>query len=117
MSSSKNITSLTADTVDNSQDYARRSWEYYKLKAFLHTSELSIILVKSLLYGFFGLMALILLSISLALYLAEAFDNVVLGYAAVGLVYLILLLAVHFSRRQLEKKLITKLSKSLLNDE
>lgn len=117
MSSNKKITSLTADTVDNSQDYVKHSWEYYKLKAFLHTSELSVILVKSLLFGFFGLMALILLSIALALYLTEVFDSAVWGHSLVGVLYLFLMFAVFLSRKKLEEKIIIKLSKSLLHDE
>lgn len=117
MGSTKKITTITADTVDNSQDYLKHSWEYYKLKAFLHTSELSVSLVKWLLYGFFGLMALLLLSIALALFLGEALDNNVLGYGLVGLLYVLLLVGVVLTRKNLEKKIIVKLSKSFLTDE
>lgn len=117
MSTTKKITTLTSDTFENSQDYVKNSWEYYKLKAFLHTSELSFSLVKYLLYGFLGLMALFLLSISLALYLGKLFENTVSGFATVGALYLILLFGVFLGRKKLEEKIIIKLSKSLLHDE
>ncbi|WP_299129054.1 phage holin family protein [uncultured Winogradskyella sp.] len=117
MGATKNIGALSAESFDNSQEYVKHSWEYYKLKLFMHSAELTTNIVKLSLYGFFALMGFLLLSLALAIFLGEVLNNSALGYICVGVSYFILIAILYFLRKKIEKFVILKLSKSVFNDE
>ncbi|MBS9464307.1 hypothetical protein KIM67_17925 [Flagellimonas sp. 389] len=117
MSTIKNISELTSASLDNSQEYAKNSWEYYKLKLFLHTAELSTSTVQIGIMTEMGLAMVLLLSISLALFMGEVFGSLSLGFLLVGLFYFFALFLVFLSRKKIERMIITRLSKTILNDD
>ncbi|MER3376561.1 MAG: hypothetical protein RIM83_18120 [Allomuricauda sp.] len=118
MSSLKKIGSVTAESIDNSQEYLKHSWEYYKLKLFMHTAELSIGSVKLVFFSILGMMALGLFSIALAIYLGDVLENLALGYVLTGALYILLMFVAYaLFRKKIEKRIIKKLSKTILRDE
>lgn len=118
MSSIKNIGKVTTESIDNSQEYVRHSWEYYKLKLFMHTAELSIGSVKLAFFSILGIMAVALFSIALAIYLGNVLENRALGYVLTGVLYIVLMFVVYaLFKKKVEKRIIQKLSKTILRDE
>ncbi|MFD2098158.1 hypothetical protein [Flagellimonas iocasae] len=118
MSSINNIGKVTTESIDNSQEYVKNSWEYYKLKLFMHTAELSIGSVKLAFFSILGMMAVALFSIALAIYLGNILENRALGYALTGILYIILMVVVYtLFKNKVEKRIIQKLSKTILRDE
>ncbi len=118
MSSLKKIGSVTTESIDNSQEYLKHSWEYYKLKLFMHTAELSIGTVKFVFFSILGMMAIGLFSIALAIYLGNLLENLALGYVLTGTLYIVVMFIVYaFFGKKIEKRIIKKLSKTILRDE
>lgn len=113
---SKKIGTITSESIDNSQDYLKNSWEYYKLKLFLHTAELSTTIIKYGVLSIFGLIALLLFSLALSIYLGNLTDSLALGFVIVGASYVLLLGLVLVLKTPLEGIIIKSLSKSILND-
>lgn len=116
MESTKKIGTLTTESIDNSQEYLKNSWEYYKLKLFMHSAELTTSILKYSLLGFCVLMGLILSSIALAIFLGSVFENEALGYIAVGTIYFVLMFILFLMRKTIEKIVVLRLSKSILHD-
>jgi hypothetical protein len=118
MSSLKKIGKVTTDSIDNSQEYLKHSWEYYKLKLFMHTAELSIGSIKLAFFSILGIMAIALFSIALAIYLGDVLENLALGYVLTGVLYIVLMFVIYaLFRKKVEKRIIKKLSKTILRDE
>ena len=118
MSSIKKIGTVTAESIDNSQEYLKNSWEYYKLKLFMHTAELSLGSVKLAFFSILGIMAIGLFSIALAIYLGTILESPALGYVLTGLLYILIMVVVYaLFKRKVERAIIQKLSKTILRDE
>ncbi|WP_036385742.1 hypothetical protein [Muricauda sp. MAR_2010_75] len=118
MSSLKKIGTVTTESIDNSQEYLKHSWEYYKLKLFMHTAELSIGTVKLAFFSILGMMAMGLFSIALSIYLGNLLENLALGYVLTGVLYIVLMLVIYaLFKEKIEKRIIKKLSKTILRDE
>ncbi len=114
---SKKLSTITSESIDNSQEYLKNSWEYYKLKLFLHTAEFSTTIIKYGILSIFGLIALLLFSLALSIYLGNLTESMSLGFLIVGAIYLVFLLLVLVLKNPLETKIIESLSKSILHDE
>lgn len=70
-----------------------------------------------LILGFFLLIALLFLSVSLAIFLGEYLNSIALGYLIVGVCYLILMFVLSlFLKKLLEKKILNKASAQFFND-
>lgn len=70
-----------------------------------------------LILGFFLLIALLFLSVSLAIYLGELLDSIALGYFIVGGGYLVIMfILILFLKKFLEKNLLRKASAQFFND-
>jgi membrane protein implicated in regulation of membrane protease activity len=70
-----------------------------------------------LILGFFLLIALLFLSVALAIYLGEYLDSIALGYLIVGGCYLILMFILSlFLKKFLEKKILNKASAQFFNE-
>ncbi|AWX43191.1 hypothetical protein HME9304_00178 [Flagellimonas maritima] len=117
MSSPKKLSTLTSKSFEDSQELIQHSWEYYKLKLFLHVAEFSTNLVKYSLIGSLGLFLLLFLSIALALYIGEAMGNTAIGFVIAALIYGLFLMVIIIMRKKIEKIIVSKLSKSMLHDE
>lgn len=117
MAAEKKISTITTESLDNSQELIQNSWEYYKLKLFYHTSEISISFIKYCMLGIFAIMAAVFLSIGLSIYIGEGVNSSSLGYAIVGGIYILLGMALVPFRGIIEKAIVKKLSKTLLRDE
>ncbi|OQD42416.1 hypothetical protein BUL40_10835 [Croceivirga radicis] len=113
----KKLGTITSESIDNSQELIENSWEYYKLKLFYHTSEISISFIKYFFVGMLSLLALLFLSVSMALFIGQGLDNSALGYLIVGGFYVLLGLVALPLKKWLEKTIIKKLSKTILRDE
>ncbi len=84
----------------------------------MHTAELSIGSVKLAFFSILEMMAIGLFSIALSIYLGNLLENLALDYALTGLLYLILMFAVYaLFKKKIEKRIIRKLSKTILRDE
>ncbi|NAY91750.1 hypothetical protein GTQ34_07465 [Muricauda sp. JGD-17] len=117
MSSSKKISAITSESLENSQEYFKNSWEYYKLKLFLHTAELSTALVKYAILGIFAFIAVVLLSVSLAIFLGQLLSSSSLGFLLTASLFVLLILVVFSIRKKLERYIVKKLAKSILHDD
>jgi len=67
--------------------------------------------------GFFFLIALIFLSVAVAIYLGNILDSIALGYLIVGVFYILLMIILSlFLKKTLEKILVKKASAQFFND-
>lgn len=117
MSSRKSIGHITSTSLENSQEYLRNSWEYYKLKLFLHTAELSTHIVKCGVLAILGISMLFMVSIAFALFLGELLNSLSLGFLIVGLSYSVALLVTYLLRGRIESLVVKGLAKNILEDE
>lgn len=70
-----------------------------------------------LILGFFLLIALLFLSVALAIYLGDILESIALGYLIVGGAYLILMFVLSlFLKKYLEKTILRKSSAQFFNE-
>ena len=84
----------------------------------MHTAELSIGTVKLAFFSIFGVMATALFSFALAIYLGDVLGNLALGYLLTGVLYVVIMVVAYaLFKKKIEKRIIQKLSKTILRDE
>ncbi len=111
------ITNNIEELKNNIRAFAHSNSEYYKLKIFKESIKGISSLVLFLLLGIFVSLALIFLSVAIAISINQALDHPSAGYYIVSGFYLLLfILALVFGKKLISKVLLVKLSKALFND-
>lgn len=101
----------------NLKAFAHSNAEYYKLKFFKKTMKGAIGLVQGLLLGIFFILALIFVSIAIAIVISEAIGSPSSGYFIVGGFYFLLFLGiVFFAKKPIERFLLVKVSRKFFKD-
>ncbi|QED38457.1 phage holin family protein [Antarcticibacterium arcticum] len=97
--------------------YQHSTAEYLKLIIYKKIVKSALSLVNILLIGFVSLIALLFLSIAVAISISNALDSPSAGYYIVGGFYvLLLILFFAFGRKVLEKTVLIKSSRNFFND-
>ncbi len=111
------ITDNFKEFTTATQDYIESSISYHKLDLFKKIMKGVVSGTYKLILSFFLLIALLFLSVALAIYLGELLDSLALGYLIIGLVYLVLMVVLtFFLKKFLEKNLLTKASAQFFNE-
>ncbi|MCM4159224.1 hypothetical protein FHG64_09540 [Antarcticibacterium flavum] len=111
------LTNSINDLKENIQAFKQSSAEYYKLSLYKGIVKGAISAVNAVLIGFFGLFALLFLSIAVAVYLSNLLDSPSAGYFIVGGFYLLLLILILvIGRKYIKKTILIKSSRSFFND-
>lgn len=111
------ITDNFKEFTTATQDYIESSISYHKLDLFKKVMKGVVSGSHKLILGFFLLIALLFLSVALAIYLGEYLDSIALGYLIVGGCYLILMFILSlFLKKFLEKKILNKASAQFFNE-
>lgn len=106
------LTNNLKGLTDNTQQYAKTTAEYYKLRLFKNGMKGLIGVANLTLRATFGLLFLLFVSIGLAIYIGEQMESASAGYFIVGGFYfLIFLLIFAFAAKPIEKMLLEKYSK------
>ncbi|WP_117880432.1 hypothetical protein [Aureibaculum luteum] len=99
----------------NIQSYIKSSEEYIKLKSFkalmIGITFITKLLIVSALVG----IALLILSLALAIFFGEVLDNLVFGFLIVGLFYALIGLLTYFLRNKVNSPLLKKFSNYYFN--
>lgn len=99
------------------QDYIESSISYHKLDLFKKVMKGLVSSSYYIILGFFFLVALIFLSVAMAIYLGNVLDNIALGYLIIGVFYIFLMIILSlFLKKTLEKILVKKASTQFFND-
>lgn len=111
------LTNSIDELKENIQAFAQSNAEYYKLQIFKSSAKGGSALVRFVLLFIFGLLAIVLLSVALAIVIGEALENASAGYFIVGGFYVLLcILVLVFGKKPLDKLFLTKLSKAFFGD-
>ncbi len=104
--------------TDNGQQYAKVTAEYYKLSLFKNGMRGLVSAANMAIRATFGLLALLFLSIGLAIVIGDALDSASKGYFIVGGIYIVIFLLIFlFAGKPLERMLLTKYSKMAFSDD
>ncbi len=93
------------------RQFISKTYEHTALKAFQLSALTVSMIAKLLVIGSLVSLGFVFLAISSAIALGAYFQNAALGYLAIGLLILFISLLVYFFRKQLENKVIAKMSK------
>ncbi|MDT0690462.1 phage holin family protein [Salegentibacter sp. F188] len=96
----------------NIKSYSKSNAEYFKLKAFKGGVKGVTAVVNLLLIFFFGVFALIFLSIAGAVAISAALDSPSAGFWIVGGFYLLLVILILLLRKKIGQFILTKASES-----
>lgn len=107
----KKLNNTTGKGTGLSKKYITASYKYTKLKLFQLTTLSISTIVKLFCIGGLVSFGLIFLSISVAIFLGEYYNNTAFGYAVVGLFFLMISLVIFLMRKNLEKRVIQKMAK------
>ncbi|MDR0801446.1 competence protein [Fluviicola sp.] len=108
----------TQQIQEEAKAYLESTIQYYKLWGFKIVMKSAKLVVKVLLLSFFLMMFLIFGSISAALAIGEALENIWLGFLIIAGVYLALILLLLFTRsRIIERQILRSFSTRFLNDQ
>lgn len=105
-----------SDADSTMRSYINTSREYYKLKAFKIASQGTSGLIKGLMVGILGALALLFLSLAAAWAIGNAIGGTAYGLLVVGAAYIVLALVAYLLRNKLNKPLLKKLSKYYFQD-
>jgi hypothetical protein len=101
-----------AELKENLRSFSQSNAEYFKLKAFKGGVKGVTAVVNILLLFFFGVFALIFLSIAGAIAISVALDSPSAGYWIVGGFYVFLVILIILLRKKIGKLILTKASES-----
>jgi hypothetical protein len=111
------LTNSINDLNDNIRALAYSSAEYYKLDLYKKIIKGAIFLVNMMLIGFVCLIALMFLSIAVAISIGEALGELSAGYYIVGGFYLLLFIIIwFFAKKPIERIILLKSSRTFFND-
>ncbi|MDG5492930.1 hypothetical protein [Psychroserpens sp. SPM9] len=106
----ESLNNTTDKATDTAEKYVKTSQQYFKLKVFQQlTISLSLIIKLSIIGGLITL-ALIFMAVAGAIEIGKALDSLPLGYAIVGLVFIVFAVLVYYSRKAIDQKIIKVLS-------
>lgn len=111
----ESINESTTNVVKSGENYIKCTEEYYKLKVFQQLSLSFSILIKLALLGGLLFLGLIFLAISGAITLGNYLGSIPLGILIVGLIMILFALIAYALRKQIDKTLIRKFSKSFFD--
>tara|TARA_R110001592_G_scaffold58446_4_gene177031 strand:+ start:138 stop:485 length:348 start_codon:yes stop_codon:yes gene_type:complete len=97
--------------TEASKELVSKSYEYSKLKAFQITTLSISMLAKLFIIGGFLSLGFVFIAISGAIALGTYFQNIALGYLAVGTATLIFTFLLYLFRKSLDRKIIIRISK------
>jgi len=104
--------------IDLVKKYVENRIQLVKFNFIGAIANVSASLVSSFLLLIMGILILLMLSISLAFWLATFFESEVIGFALVGLIYLILLVVyITFAKDKIELKIKDKIVEEALADD
>ena len=104
--------------IDLVKKYVENRIQLVKFNFIGAIANVSASLVSSFLLLIMGILILLMLSISLAFWLATFFESEVIGFALVGLIYLILLVVyITFAKDKIELKIKDKIVEAALADD
>ncbi|WP_405378477.1 phage holin family protein [Nonlabens sp. Asnod3-A02] len=113
----KQLTDNFREFTTATQDYIESSISYHKLDLFKKVMKGVVSSSYQIILGFFFLIALIFLSVAMAIYLGNVLDNIALGYLIMGVFYILLMIVLSlFLKKTLEKILVKKASAQFFND-
>ena len=110
MSILENLSDSADKGTEASKELVSKSYEYSKLKVFQITTLSISMLAKLFIIGGFLSLGFIFVAFSGAIALGEYFQNLALGYLAVGLSTLIFSVLLYFFRKYFDRKIITKMA-------
>ncbi|WP_139149337.1 hypothetical protein [Ulvibacter litoralis] len=99
------------------KEYAKKEYEYSKLKIFFQIASLTTSIAKAILIGTAFTLFTVFISFALAIGLGQLFNNMYLGYIAVAGLYLLIAVFIYAFRSKLERFIVQKLSKTYFDDE
>lgn len=111
------LTRSIDELKDNIRALQHSSIEYYKLSLYKKAVKGVISLITILLIGFFGIFALLFLSVAGAVAISNALDSPSAGFFIVAGIYLLLIfLVATIGKKYIKKKILTTTSKKFFND-
>ncbi|MBF6608313.1 MAG: hypothetical protein ITG00_06210 [Flavobacterium sp.] len=99
--SMKEKIAIVETLIERAEDYAKTSYELYKLKAIEKGSSIVSLLIASVVFYVVFLLFMIILSIGFSLYLGKIFGEVHYGFMAVAGFYLLVMIILIVFRKQL----------------
>ncbi|WP_452223186.1 hypothetical protein [Lacinutrix chionoecetis] len=112
MSVIDSISDASSKAVDKSEEYLRKSHDFYKLKIFQQLSISVSMIFKAVAIGGVFLMGMVFLAISLAFYIGALLDNYTLGFVIVGVILILCAFLLFIFRSFIDSKVIQELSKT-----
>ncbi|MEO5788026.1 MAG: phage holin family protein [Gelidibacter sp.] len=109
MSIFESINNTSNKATDIGERYIDKSFEYFKLKIFQQLTYTISMIGKALIIGAVLFIGLILLSVSAAIAIGDALQNVALGYLIMGGVFMIIGLIIYKVRYVVDAKIIEKI--------
>jgi hypothetical protein len=107
----KSLSENLETSGEKTQEYLENTIEYYKLRTFKTITKGAISLVNFLIIGIILLLALLFLSIGVALWLGDLLDSRYVGHFIVGGFYiLVILLFLIFAKKPIQKTVLLKFS-------
>lgn len=111
------LTNSINDLNENVRELASSTTEYYKLDLYKKIIKGVISLVNMMLLGFICLIALLFISLAIAIAIGTAMNQPSAGFFIVGAFYfLIFILIWFFGKKPIEKIILIKSSRTFFND-
>lgn len=98
------------ETVEEVQNYVESSADYLRLKMFRTLMRLLTSLAKTAVVGVLIFLALVFLSVAAAMALGSRLQDDLLGFAYIGVFYILTALIAYLRRRRIEKKVLNAFS-------
>lgn len=113
----KSITENFTEFTNATQDYIESTINYHKLDLYKKGTKGAVSISYNLILAFFLLIALLFLSVAAAIVIGESIGSLALGYAIIGLFYVIVTIILSLTlKSKLETLILRKTSKQFFNN-
>lgn len=112
MSVFDSINDASTKAIDKSEEYLKKSHEFYKLKIFQQLSISVSLIFKTVAIGGIFLIGVVFLATAAAFYIGALLDDYFLGFVIVGAFFVLSAIVLYFTRSFIDSKVIQKLSKT-----
>jgi hypothetical protein len=101
--------------IDVGEVYYKKTQEYYRLKVFQQLTMTTGMLLKMVVIGGLGFLALIFLTVAGIIYLGNVLNSMVSACLIAGALFIVLLILAYVFRRNIDNMVVKKLSVKFFN--
>ena len=111
----ESLNNTSNKAVDVSEQFYRKTQEYYKLKVFHQLALTTGMFCKMAIFGSLAFLGILFLTVGGTIFLGEVLGSMIYSCLLMGLLFLIIVFVLYFFRNKIDNLIVRKLSSKFFN--